>query len=89
MLPLHLGVARITALIPLASWIALVTVIPLVAVIALGPFAALVALISVISGLRLGQPQGCAGNAHQSEPADGSCNGVHGIPFCCHKRALQ
>ncbi len=89
MLPLHLGVARITALVPRASWIALFTVIPLVAVIALGPFAALIALITVISGLRLGQPQGCAGNARQSDPADGSCDGVHGIPFFCHKRALR
>ena len=58
MLPLHLGVARITALVPLASWVALVAVIAWVAVIALVPLAALVALITVISGLRLGQPSG-------------------------------
>lgn len=99
MLPLHLGVARITALIPLAPWVALATVIPLialvtlvtlVALVALVPLAALVALITVIAGLRLGQPQGRADNAHQGEPADGSCNGgVHGIPFCCNKRALR
>jgi len=84
MLPLHLGVARITALIPLASWIALVAVIALIAPVTVFP---LVALIALIAGLRLSQPQGCAGNTHQGEPADGSCNGVHGIPFCCHKRA--
>jgi hypothetical protein len=92
MLPLHLGVARITALVPLASWVALVAVIAWVAVIALVPLAALVALIPLIPlimGLRLGQTQGCAGNAHQGEPADGSCDGVHEIPFYCRKRALR
>ncbi len=39
---LHLGAARVTALVPLAPWAALVAVI---------------ALFAVIAGLRLGQPQ--------------------------------